>query len=114
MPDLPSEAGVPAAPTDSPTDAQGEEMIVVPFRENPHFVREQRVNRHGRYVRWFHEKTGSASRIKVIATADGVTVSGSLKCADRECARDMAAVLELAAWANGQMARGVDVMQLKF
>jgi hypothetical protein len=70
------------------------------------FTREQRRG----HVRWFAK--GDGRRVDVMVTAAGVSVNGSVEKADREFARDLAAVLEVAAWAQGQLALGVDVMAL--
>jgi hypothetical protein len=87
-------------------------MIRVPHQQNPHFTREQIVDRHGRYVRWACVEPGV--RIEVVATEAGVTVQGGAKNQPTGFSAAMCECLELAAYAHRQMAGGTDVMNLRF
>lgn len=88
-------------------------MLRVRHQQNPHFTREQVVDRHGRYVRWACVNAVGA-RIEVVATAAGVTVSGSAKNHPPNFAAALIECLELAAWAHRQLVAGSDVAELRF
>jgi hypothetical protein len=103
VPDLQSQTRLPHGPAP-------EVIRSTPGQPVDSFIREQHANRHGKWVRWFASDVGVL--IEVTASAAGVSVSGSARGVNREFARDLAAVLEVAAWAQRQLALGVDVMAL--